>query len=79
MICKIAEKRNVDMIIVVRRSMNTVSRLFIGSTSRYVVEHANCNVLVAKEKSEEEVQFRKMMEDQTNLDQPIEIETHPDL
>jgi len=29
--------------------MSQFKRFFVGSTSKYVVEHCNCNVLVVKE------------------------------
>lgn len=48
MICSLAEERNVDFLIVGRRGMNKVKRLLAGSTSKYVMEHAKCNVIVVK-------------------------------
>lgn len=44
-----ANKKNVDFIVVGRRGMNTLQRILIGSTSRYVVEHTSCPVLIIKE------------------------------
>jgi hypothetical protein len=32
-----------------RRGLSGVKRIFMGSTSRYCVEHADCSVLVIKE------------------------------
>jgi len=48
MLCSLAEERNVDFMVVGRRGMNKVKRLLAGSTSKYVMEHAQCNVIVVK-------------------------------
>lgn len=42
------DQKLVDTIVIGRRGMNRFSRLLAGSTSKYVVEHAKCNVLVVK-------------------------------
>jgi len=47
-ICQVAEKLNVDFLIMSRRGMSSVKRFFVGSVTSYCVEHANCNVLVLK-------------------------------
>jgi len=35
-------------LVIGRRGMGKIKRLLVGSTSRYCVEHANCNVMVIK-------------------------------
>jgi len=47
-ICRAAEEKKINIIVVGRRGMSAVKRLFIGSTSRYCMEHAPCNVLCVK-------------------------------
>jgi len=47
-ICKAVEKKNVDYLVVGRRGMSKIKRLFIGSTSKYCLEHATCSVIVVK-------------------------------
>lgn len=48
MLCTLVDERNVDFLVVGRRGMNKVKRLLAGSTSKYVMEHASCNVVVVK-------------------------------
>lgn len=48
-IVETAEQRKADVIFVGRRGMNAAKRLFLGSTSKYVVENAPCNVFVIRE------------------------------
>jgi len=52
-LCNVAESFGVNHLICGRRSLAEVKRLLVGSTSRYVVENANCNVAVVKEPQEE--------------------------
>jgi len=47
-ICRATEEKAVDMLFIGRRGMGKIKRLFIGSTSRYCVEHANCTVVCVK-------------------------------
>jgi len=47
-ICRAAEDKNIHMLILGRRGMGKIKRLFIGSTSRYCVEHAPCSVACIK-------------------------------
>jgi len=47
-ICKAVEKKKIDYLIVGRRGMSKIKRLFIGSTSKYCLEHASCSVIVMK-------------------------------
>eukprot|EP01117_Protostelium_nocturnum_P006339 TRINITY_DN2290_c0_g1_i1.p1 TRINITY_DN2290_c0_g1~~TRINITY_DN2290_c0_g1_i1.p1 ORF type:complete len:202 (-),score=67.89 TRINITY_DN2290_c0_g1_i1:54-659(-) len=53
MICEMAEEKKVDFLVMGRRGTSKISRIFVGSSSKYCVEHANCNVLVVKEISPE--------------------------
>lgn len=48
MIVQQAEVKKVDFLIIGRRGMSTLKRIFVGSTSKYCLEHANCSVLVVK-------------------------------
>ncbi len=43
-----AKEFKVDAIIIGRRGMTTMQRLFAGSVSRYVMENAPCDVFVVK-------------------------------
>jgi len=44
-----AEKRGVDMVVVGQRGLSKVKRLYVGSVSQYVAEHAPCAVCVVRE------------------------------
>jgi hypothetical protein len=35
-----------------RRGLGKIERVFVGSTSKYCLEHAHCNVLIVKSKIE---------------------------
>lgn len=48
LICHAAEQKGVDFICVGRRGMGALKRLLLGSVSRYVLEHAPCDVMVVK-------------------------------
>ena len=48
MICKAAEQKEVDILVVGRRGVGKFERMITGSTSQYVLEHAHCNVFVVK-------------------------------
>jgi len=48
-ITQAVEKKKIDYLVIGRRGMSQIKRFFAGSTSKYVVEHCNCNVLVVKE------------------------------
>lgn len=43
-----------DAIIIGRRGMTKMQRVFAGSVSRYVMENADCDVFVVKAKSKKE-------------------------
>jgi len=47
-ICKAVKKFGVHNCVVGRRELGYVQRLFTGSVSMYVLEHAECNVIVVK-------------------------------
>jgi len=58
--------------------MSTVKRLFTGSTSKYLVEHANCNVMVIKGEwgpAEEHVDI-KTINQQEKAERKRRIEEH---
>lgn len=48
LLCKATKNYHINTIVLGRRSMSGVQRFFVGSTSKYVVENAECNVIVVK-------------------------------
>jgi len=48
LIIKAVDKHSIDFCCIGRRGMGKLKRLFMGSVSSYVVEHANCSVFVVK-------------------------------
>ena len=48
-LCRLAERSGADLIVVGSHGRNAISRLFLGSTSQYVVQHAPCAVLVVRQ------------------------------
>jgi len=48
LLCKAVENYKINTLVIGRRSMGGVERFFVGSTSKYVVENADCNVIVVK-------------------------------
>jgi len=48
LICKAVKQYNIHTAVVGRRSLSGVRRFFVGSTSQYIVENAECTVIVAK-------------------------------
>ncbi|KYR01808.1 hypothetical protein DLAC_01821 [Tieghemostelium lacteum] len=48
-ICKAAKEKQIDYLVVGRRSMGSIKRIFMGSTSKYILEHAPCNVICIKD------------------------------
>jgi len=48
MICRMAEERNTDILVMGRRGMGRLDRFFVGSVSKHCVENANCSVIVVK-------------------------------
>lgn len=47
-ICLFAKNHHIDYIVIGRRSMSGIKRFFTGSTSKYVMENADCSVVVVK-------------------------------
>ena len=47
-ICKIAEETKADCVVLGSRGLGTIRRTLLGSTSDYVLHHAECPVLVCK-------------------------------
>jgi len=70
LICQATDKKAIDVLVIGRRGLSGVKRLFLGSTSRYCVEHANCSVLVVKE----DVEDKKSKNDQ-QIDQKEKFES----
>lgn len=48
LLVKAVENYKIDTVVIGRRGLGGIERLFVGSTSRYVVENAECNVIVVK-------------------------------
>jgi len=48
MICQAVQLKKADFLFLGRRGLGKFTRWIVGSTSRYCVEHADCNVLVTK-------------------------------
>lgn len=46
MICEAAQNWSADLIVMGRNQHSTLSEIFLGSTSNYVVHHAHCSVMV---------------------------------
>jgi nucleotide-binding universal stress UspA family protein len=47
-ICRVAQERNVDLIVVGSRGLHGVERFLMGSVSTRVAQHAHCSVLIAR-------------------------------
>jgi len=47
-LCKAARDHKIDCIILGRRELGAIKRLLTSSTSKYCIDHADCNVLVFK-------------------------------
>jgi len=48
LLCKAVENYKIHTLVIGRRTMGGVKRLFLGSTSKYVIENADCTVIVVK-------------------------------
>jgi len=49
LLCKAVKNYNIHQMVLGRRSMGGFQRFIVGSTSKYVVENAECNVVVVKQ------------------------------
>jgi len=76
LICQAVDQKMVDNLYVGRRGMGWGKRLLAGSVSRYLVEHANCNVVVVKSSYQPEQheakneELRKRLADETKKKAP---------
>ena len=52
-ICKLAKSNNADVIITGQRGLGAIGRVFIGSTSDYVLHHAHIPVIVVPPETKE--------------------------
>jgi nucleotide-binding universal stress UspA family protein len=52
-ICRLAEQRDVDVVVLGAHDRGWLSRLLEPSVARHVVDHAPCHVLVVRNPSEE--------------------------
>jgi len=48
MLCKAVDQKGIDYVVMGRRGLGTFERMLLGSTSKYVIENAKCNVIIAK-------------------------------
>jgi nucleotide-binding universal stress UspA family protein len=46
MICEAAKNWSADLIVMGRNQQSTLSEIFLGSTSNYVLHHATCSVMI---------------------------------
>eukprot|EP01133_Synstelium_polycarpum_P014755 gene14755-17434_t len=69
-ICKAATSKSIDYLVVGRRGMGAVKRIFLGSTSKYILEHSPCNVICIKdnEHAKERLEQDKKVEDDEEID-----------
>ena len=49
-ICRAVEAKQVDFLYVGSRGLGLLKRMLLGSVSKYLTEHASCNVVVVKQK-----------------------------
>eukprot|EP01123_Difflugia_compressa_P004729 TRINITY_DN16220_c0_g1_i1.p1 TRINITY_DN16220_c0_g1~~TRINITY_DN16220_c0_g1_i1.p1 ORF type:complete len:227 (-),score=29.62 TRINITY_DN16220_c0_g1_i1:160-840(-) len=49
LICRAVKQYHINNVVTGRRPLNSVQRFFVGSTSQYIVENAECNVVVVKQ------------------------------
>eukprot|EP01104_Vermistella_antarctica_P009922 TRINITY_DN260_c1_g1_i1.p2 TRINITY_DN260_c1_g1~~TRINITY_DN260_c1_g1_i1.p2 ORF type:complete len:141 (+),score=29.26 TRINITY_DN260_c1_g1_i1:51-425(+) len=47
-ICETVDAQKIEVLIVGTRGLGTLKRMFLGSVSNYCVQHAHCDVIVAK-------------------------------
>jgi nucleotide-binding universal stress UspA family protein len=55
LICQAVTEKGIDLVVLGRRKFGSFERLFAGSTSKYCIENAPCNVLVVKDDAPAEV------------------------
>uniref|UniRef100_A0A6B2LI91 UspA domain-containing protein n=1 Tax=Arcella intermedia TaxID=1963864 RepID=A0A6B2LI91_9EUKA len=48
LICRAVKQYHISHVVTGRRALGTIERFFVGSTSQYIVENAECNVIVVK-------------------------------
>eukprot|EP00013_Stygamoeba_regulata_P016169 CAMPEP_0177669206 /NCGR_PEP_ID=MMETSP0447-20121125/23296_1 /TAXON_ID=0 /ORGANISM="Stygamoeba regulata, Strain BSH-02190019" /LENGTH=189 /DNA_ID=CAMNT_0019176015 /DNA_START=16 /DNA_END=583 /DNA_ORIENTATION=- len=66
-----------DMVVLGRRGIGAVKRVFVGSTSKHVVEHSPCHVVVVKgpeEKHDDEIKHEHTVH---TIDNDAEMPTAP--
>jgi hypothetical protein len=47
-LCEAAKLKKIDVLVMGRRGLSSVKRVFLGSTSQFCMEHAHCQVMVVK-------------------------------
>jgi nucleotide-binding universal stress UspA family protein len=55
-IVRVAQERNVDLIVIASHGRTGLGRILFGSTAEAVVRHASCPVLVVKQTQEEQTE-----------------------
>ena len=54
-VCSYVAENHINFLVLGKRRMGRVSRFFSFSTSKYCIEHAECNVLVVKQEVQQQV------------------------
>lgn len=50
-ICKIAQEKNIELIVIGHRGLRGISELLLGSVSNYVLHHGHCSILMVQNKT----------------------------
>lgn len=48
LICEYIDRQNIDLVVMGSRGLGNIKKIFLGSVSNYIVQHAECPVLVIK-------------------------------
>lgn len=67
MICHVADSKQVDLVLIGRRGLGIISRFFLDSTSQFVLENCNRNVMIVKPHEEYESPFAQKEEEESHL------------
>ncbi|PRP73505.1 hypothetical protein PROFUN_02514 [Planoprotostelium fungivorum] len=75
MLCQTVEEKKIDYLVLGRKGSSRIKRVFMGSTSKFCMEHASCNVLVVKEvlDSAHLLQHEKSLGEIRNLSEDIKL------
>jgi len=83
-LCQIVDQRKIDVLIMGRRGMGTLKRMFVGSSSKYCTEQAKCSVMIIKKEwpvQEEQKLFEEIVQrnstctkDEAKMPKPFTVE-----